>query len=320
MGSDLICYPNTVKEFRKIFSSEHACVQYLIQSRWPDGFRCPRCEHDGYWFKPSRKTVVCGNCRREISPTAGTLLHRSHVGIQDWFWTAYTVATMTPGLSALQLQRQLGIQYRSAWFMLNRLRKAMVNDARSQLSGLVEADETFIGGTAKNKKGRGVIASPNKSLVVGAVEVIRYVDAEGKQQERAGRLRLSMIADASEGSLGTFVEKNVAPGSRIRTDGWPGYSEAALAEYIHHVRVIGPYQRAHKRLPHIHQVFGNLKIWLNGTHHGVEPKYLQGYLDEFVFRFNRRQTPMAAFKTLLGIASHKTHVSLESMKSCAVKT
>ncbi len=262
--------------------------------------------------------MVCGNCRREISPTAGTLLHRSHVPIQDWFWTAYTVATMTPGLSALQLQRQLGIQYRSAWFMLSRLRKAMVNEARSPLSGLVEADETFIGGPVKNKKGRGVIASAGKSLVVGAVEVLRYLDSVGKRQERAGRLRLAMIVDASEESIGSFVERKVAPGSRVRTDGWPGYSETALAEYIHHVRVIGRDQRAHKRLPHIHQVFGNLKTWLNGTHHGVEPKYLQGYLEEFVFRFNRRQTPMAAFKTLLGIASRKTHVSLESIKSCAL--
>lgn len=263
--------------------------------------------------------MVCGNCRREVSPMAGTLLHGSHVPIQDWFWTAYTVATMTPGLSALQLQRQLGIQYRSAWFMLNRLRKAMVNESRSPLSGLVEADETIVGGPAKNKTGRGVIASANKSLVVGAVEVLRYLDSEGKQQERAGRLRLAMIVDASEESLGSFVEKNVDPGSRVRTDGWPGYSETALAEYIHHVRVIGRAQRAHTRLPHIHQVFGNLKTWLNGTHHGVEPKYLPGYLDEFVFRFNRRQTPMAAFKTLLGIASHKPYMSLKSTRSCARK-
>lgn len=220
---------------------------------------------------------------------------------------------MTPGLSALQLQRQLGVSYETAWFMLSRLRRAMVNDTRTKLAGLIEADETFVGGPAEGKKGRGVAAAEHKSLVVGAVEVLVY-EEEGKRRERAGRLRLAVIPDAGEGSLGDFVEANVEPGSRLRTDGWPGYSETALAEYVHHVRVIGSAQRAHKRLPHIHKVFGNLKLWLNGTHHGVDPKYLQNYLDEFVFRFNRRRTPMAAFQTLLGIASSKPHRSLAAIE------
>jgi len=190
----------------------------------------------------------------------------------------------------------------------------MVHDARSQLAGLIEADETFLGGPAKGKKGREVANAEHKSLVVGAVEVLVYQDKQGKRRERAGRLRLTLIPDATEESLGTLLTKNVKTKSRIRTDGWKGYSDAALEDYIHHVRIVGSPQRAHKRFPHIHKVFGNLKTWLNGTHHGVEPKYLPSYLDEFVFRFNRRQSPMAAFQTLLGISLQKKPLTLEKLR------
>jgi transposase-like protein len=190
----------------------------------------------------------------------------------------------------------------------------MVHDARSQLAGLIEADETFLGGPAKGKKGREVAKAEHTSLVVGAVEVLVYQDKQGKRRERAGRLRLTLIPDATEESLGTFLTKNVKTKSRIRTDGWKGYSDAALEDYMHHVRIVGSPQRAHKRFPHIHKVFGNLKTWLNGTHHGVEPKYLPSYLDEFVFRFNRRQSPMAAFQTLLGISLQKKPLTLEKLR------
>lgn len=245
-------------------------------------------------------------------------MHRSHLPIQEWFWAAYLMATHTPGVSALQLQRQLGIGgYQNAWHMLHRLRKGMVSDGRTKLSGLVEVDEAIIGGPAKGKgkRGRGAASAEHKSLVVGAVEVLVYEDNEGKRRERAGRLRLSLILDASEESLGPFLTQNVELGSRVRTDGWLGYSEAALNDFIHHVRIVGTPQRAHKRFPHIHRVFGNLKTWLNGTHHGVEPKHLPSYLDEFVFRFNRRRTPMAAFQTLLGISAQKPPLKMGDLMS-----
>lgn len=186
----------------------------------------------------------------------------------------------------------------------------MVHDARTQRAGLIEADETLIGGPAKGKRGRG---AEHKSLVVGAVEVLVYED-KGTRCERAGRLRLALIPDATEESLGTFLSQNIKPKSRIRTDGWKGYSDAALEDFIHHVRIVGSPERAHKRFPHIHRVFGNLKTWLNGTHHGVDQKYLPSYLDEFVFRFNRRKTPMAAFQTLLGITLQKKPLTLENLR------
>lgn len=237
-------------------------------------------------------------------------MHRSHIPIQEWFWAAYLVATHTPGISALQLQRQLGIaKYDTAWHLLHRLRSGMVNEARGKLSGLIEADETIVGGPAKGKKGRGVIEAPNKSLVIGAVEVLCYVDKSNQPRARAARLRLKMISHADEVLIKSFMSQNVEIGSRIRTDGWKGYSKTALAGYEHARQVQGSPQNAHRLAPHIHRIFGNIKTWLNGTHHGVEPKYLQSYLDEYIFRFNRRMTPMAAFRTLLGISSRKPPLS-----------
>lgn len=233
-------------------------------------------------------------------------MHRSHLSIQEWFWAAYLVATLTPGISALQLQRQLGLGcYQTAWFLLSRLRRGMVNDTRVPLSGTVEADETIVGGPVKGKKGRGVTQGSHASLVVGAVEVQSFSTSTGRTQERAGRLRLTLIQHADEKTIRQFLQRNVIPGSVVKTDGWRGYSKTALVDYVHDAKVQGSLKLALQSAPHIHRVFSNLKTWLNGTHHGVEPKYLPGYLDEFVFRFNRRRTPMAAFQTLLGIASNK---------------
>lgn len=228
-------------------------------------------------------------------------MHRTHFPIQEWFWAAYLVSTHTPGMSAKQLQRQMGCSYKTAWFVLHRLRQSMVNDARSPLLGQVEADETIIGGPVKGKRGRGVISCTNKSLVFGAVEVIAYINKRGGACEKAGRIRLSKTERADEESIKNFLNKNVERGSTIHTDGWRGYSKTALKDYCHGL--------SPDIARHIHRAFGNLKTWLNGTYHGVSPKYLQAYLHEFVFRFNRRKTPMAAFQTLLGIAMQKSHVA-----------
>lgn len=201
-------------------------------------------------------------------------------------------------MSAKQLQRQMGCSYKTAWFLLHRLRRAMVNGARTKLSGTIEADETIIGGPVRNKRGRGVIEAATNTLVFGTVEVITYRDKNRVHTEKAGRLRLATTQRADEKSIEHFLNQNVQLGSLIRTDGWKGYSKTALSGYRHESNP-GMIAR------HIHRAFGNLKTWLNGTHHGVDPRYLHIYLDEFVFRFNRRKTPMAAFQTLLGLASVK---------------
>ena len=217
-------------------------------------------------------------------------------------------------MSAVQLQRQLGVsKIDTAWFLLHRLRQGMFNIERSHLSGLIEADETHIGGPAKGKKGRGVREAKNKTLVGGAVEVLNYFDKNGKIQKKSGRLRLQILKAANEEEIGKFVRTNIALGSTIKSDGWRSYSFDALAGYHHQREVQGSPQKAHELAPQIHQVFSNLKAWLIGIHHGVEPKYLQFYLDEFVFRFNRRGHPMSAFRSLFEILTAKQPLTLSAL-------
>lgn len=299
-------FPKTLKEFRERFAEEAACCEYLVQSRWPEGMICPHCEDRRFWRRTHRWLYECRGCGYEVSPTAGTLLQDTHMPIREWFWAAYLVATHTPGLSAKQLQRQLACSYKTAWYMLHRLRRGMVNEARSPLQGLVEADETIIGGPVEGLTGRGVTAAETKTLVLGAVEVLRW-EKEGKGwQERAGRLRLTPVDRADAVNIGGFLRANVTTGTEIRTDGWRGYAKSALVGYRHDAL-------AGQRAPHIHRAFGNLKTWLSGTHHGVEPKYLSHYLNEYVFRFNRRTTPMAAFQTLLGLTAARKPVGYRTL-------
>jgi len=300
-------FPTTLKEFREQFSEEAACFQYLAKSRWLDGFVCPRCSGRTYWVKARRHAYECSECGHQTSVTAGTILHRTHFSLREWFWAAYLVATHTPGMSGTQLQRQMGCSYKTAWYLLHRLRRGMVNESRSPLRGRVEADEVIIGGPVRGKTGRGVTKDENSTLVFGAVEVIVYTDKHGASMEKAGRLRLAVTQRADAISIRRFLTAHVQAGSEIYTDGWKGYSKTALADYRHELH--DPETHA----LHIHRAFGNLKTWLNGTHHGVDPKYLQNYLDEFVFRFNRRKTPMAAFQTLLGLAAQKVPVGYEKM-------
>ena len=135
--------PQNMREFRQRFLTSEACREYLVQCRWPDGFVCPTCSGKKAWLNQTRYVFECLPCGRQPSPTTGTIMHRSHLPIQEWFWAAYLVSTHTPGISTLQLQRQRGIRgYQHAWHLLHRLRKGMVNDTRTTLSGLVEVDET----------------------------------------------------------------------------------------------------------------------------------------------------------------------------------
>lgn len=285
-------FPKTLREFQRRFADESTCRAYLVASRWPDGSRCPRCGHGEAFGLPRRHLMQCKACGLQTSVTAGTVLHGTHIALTDWFWAAYLVATHTPGMSALQLQKQLGLnRYETAWAMLHKLRRAMVAPNREPLRGVIEVDETYVGAPKPGKRGRG---AAGKSLVVGAVE---------DRGEVAGRVRLQIIPNFTGETLAAFVEANVEHGATIKTDGLEGYESLDKKHYRHLPRIQGCGTGASVWLPHIHRVFSNLKTWLRGTHHGVDPKHLQAYLGEFVFRYNRRRTPMAAFQTLLGLGT-----------------
>jgi ISXO2-like transposase domain/Transposase zinc-ribbon domain len=286
--------PRSLPEFEARFPDDAACARWLVAKRWPDGFRCPACGHDKAWeLGRERPTLQCAACERQVSVTAGTVLHGSHLGLRTWFLAAWLMATHSNGISARQLWRQLGLgSYKSAWLLVRKLRRAMVDPDREPLAGLVEVDETSIpfrgkDGPAERGPGR---SHEGRLLVAGAVEI------KGKGP---GRARLTVIADYSADTLVGFVGGNVADGSTVVSDGWSGY--ARLKDVKHDPRVIGD-APAHQVLPWVHRVFANAKRWAMGVYHGLRPEHLQAYLDEYVFRFNRRRDPAAAFDRLLGLS------------------
>lgn len=228
-------------------------------------------------------------------------MHATRTPLQVWFWGAYLVTTQTPGMSALQFQRQLGIgRYETAFQLLHKLRVGMVRPDQDRIGGdwSVEVDETLVGGKTRGE-GRGV---HHKTYVVGAVEARQKLHEGGRRNVYAGRLRLLVSVDRSAESLETFARDNILPGSQVSTDGWSGYSNLAGLGYNHVAVVLdSDPEKVERALPMIHLVFSNLKAWLLGTHHGVSQQHLPAYLNEFVFRFNRRFYPMTAFATVLGI-------------------
>lgn len=231
--------------------------------------------------------------------TAGTVLHNTKQPLTVWFWAAYLLTTDKRGLSALLLQRQLGLgRYETAWMMLHKLRRAMVNPAREPLQGEVEIDEAWIGGPQPGLRGSRQLKGRRAALVVAAVE---------RRGKASGRLRLEVIPDSGGATLVGFARQNVVAGSTIYTDQWTGFAGLAKAGYKHVARkqpLRTELRQGHRSVvPLADRAIGNLQQWLIGTHHGVSRAQLQVYLDEFVFRHNRRRQPMAAFQTLLGLGS-----------------
>ena len=307
-------FPHSLPEFQRLFPAEAACAEYLERTRWRDGFVCPHCAaaDEPRYVSTRLKVLRCRHCRRDTRLTAGTIMERTHTPLSVWFWGAYLVASQTPGMSAVQCQRQLGLLcYETAFQILHKLRVGMVRPDQDRIGGkpdeTVEADETYVGGRTRGK-GRGV---HDRVLVACAVEV-RQRKRTGSLNKRktgryAGRVRLSVVPDRSAKSLVGFIESAVVPGATIITDGWSGYATLGKRGYLHTaVAERGDMDVAESFLPIIHLVFSNLKTWLRGTHHGVSPQHLQAYLNEFTFRFNRRFYPFNAFRSLLGIAGDVT--------------
>ena len=271
-------YPKTIQEFEERFSVEENCRAYVVELRWPEGFRCPHC--GGSKASVVRATLYqCSGCRRQTSATAGTIFQDTRKPLVMWFRAMWYVTSQKNGASAMGLQRVLGLgSYETAWTWLHKLRRAMVRPDRDQLSGWVEVDETFIGGLEEGVAGR---QTESKALVVIAAQV----DGPG-----IGRIRMRMIEDASAASLHRFVEDCVKSGSTIHTDGWQGYAGLDSKGFSREVtKLRGRRKEASKLLPRVHRVASLLKRWLLGTHQGaVAPGQLPYYLDEFTFRFNRR--------------------------------
>lgn len=299
--------PVTLPAFAALFPDEAACETYLQRVRWPDGFVCPRCGATKSYPVAGRSVVECPQ-GHQTSVTAGTIMHRSKQSLLTWFYGAFLVSTLTPGISAVQFQKQLGLtRYETAFQLLHKLRAGLVDPSRDPLHGEVEVDEMFVGGKEEGRPGRG---AESKALVICAVEVIRYVvpskadPDSGVQKSRAGRVRMSVIPDASAETLLPWVQNNVAPGSTVCTDGWSGYSGLTRLGFVHK-RVLQSHkgQKTGVYLPLVHLLISNLKRTLLGTYKGAWRKqHLPAYLNEFVFRFNRRFWRGPAFLRVLGLA------------------
>jgi transposase-like protein len=282
-------YPSSLTEFLERFQSDEDCVQFLAKLRWPDGFSCPRCGPGDAWLT-KRYLYVCSACEKQTSVIAGTIFEKSKVPLLTWFRAVWFVTDSKSGISAKELQRSLGLSYKTAWLMLHKLRIAMKRPGRdnSKLSGEIEVDESWLGGpTPGGKRGRG---AEGKLIVAIAVERIGF----GKNSKRwkLGRCRIEVIERANAETLLGFVERNCEPGSIIYTDGLNAYNGLADREYEHNATAVSQgNDPAHVVLPAVHRVASLLKRWLMGTHHGGwGAQHAEAYIDEFIFRFNRRNS------------------------------
>jgi transposase-like protein len=276
-----IDYPRTFQEFDAWFGDEAACRDYIRRLRWPDGFVCPLCGAGGEPWKMSRGLLRCRACDGQVSLTAGTIFEGTRKPLRTWFLAIWLVTSQKNGVSALGLQRVLGLgSYQTAWTWLHKLRSAMVRPGRDCLAGAIEVDETYVGGPEEGKRGR---ETETKAIVAVAAE---------RDGQAIGRIRLRRIKDVSADSLLSFVLGTVRSGATIHTDGWRGYAGLTALGYRHQVSAIsGRPEAAHELMPRVHKVASLLKRWLMGTlHGGVQHQHLDYYLDEFTFRFNRRHS------------------------------
>jgi transposase-like protein/predicted RNA-binding Zn-ribbon protein involved in translation (DUF1610 family) len=278
-------YPRSVGEFQAWFRTDTDCLDYLEWLRWPAGFLCPACGHAEGWRLGDGR-FKCAECGGRTSVTAGTIFDRTRTPLTVWFNACWLFASGKDGISALSLKRTLEIgSYQTAWMMLHRLRSVLVRPGRERLAGTVEVDETYIGGKEPGLSGGR--AKGKKVLTGIAVEIL--------EPKGWGRCRIAPLADASAASLHPFITENIEPGTTVVTDGWQGYRGLEKLGYKHEPRS----QRAarargedpSKLLPAVHRVASLAKRWLLGTHQGsIDDAHLPSYLNEFVFRFNRRHS------------------------------
>jgi transposase-like protein len=307
-------FPKTLREFQSKFGTEEACQQYLAECRWPDGFVCPKCGNRRAYQLAKLRRWRCVGCRYQVSLTAGTILHNTKTPLTVWFWAAYLMTTDKRGLSALLLQRQLALsRYETTWMMLHKFRRAMINPKREPLRGEVEVDDTWVGGTQVGLRGSRQLKGRKAALVLVAVEK--------RGRNTTGRARMEVIPDFRSETLLAFLKANVAPGSTVYTDGLKSFTGLKEAGFQHVPRSqplrVDLRKGAKSVVPLADRAIGNLQQWLVGTHHGVSRGQLQVYLDEFVFRHNRRKTPMAAFQTLLGFGTGHKPTKYEEIRGAA---
>lgn len=271
-----IDYPETIQEFVDVFKTDKECYDYLTKIRWPKGFVCPNCKHTKYTHHSRYLTYRCSKCLKEVTVTSNTVFHKRHLPIRMWFFAIWFMVSQKSGISALGLSREIGIKrQKTGWNLLKTIRASMSQEGREKLSGIVEIDEVFIGGIYKGIRGRGALG---KTIVLVAVE--------DKGKPKIGRIRMCVIEDATSANLLKAIQSMVEEGSTIHTDEFKSYAMLSKHNYKHEAI---KKEDSKDNTPLVHRVAALLKRWLLGTHQGgVHLNNLQSYLDEYVFRFNRR--------------------------------
>ena len=278
-----IDYPRDWEEFVTWFHDEAACLSFLINLRWPSGFICPHCAAIKF-YQVDSKLFLCANCRKKTSVTSGTIFDKSRISLRSWFAAVWYITNQKSGVSALGVKRLLELgSYQTAWSILHKLRAAMVNPERDKLSGIVEVDETLIGGVSHKDKSTEHLYE-NKAIVLVAVELI--------EPKGFGRIRLRQVDSATAENIQKFILDTVEQGSLICSDGSLAYIKLGKLGYKHKRIVLsGSRKPAHVSMAGVHRVSALLKRWLLGTYQGaVRAKQLDYYLDEYTFRFNRRKS------------------------------
>lgn len=272
--------PANLIDFMALYGTEDACLEALIAARWPGGFVCPRCRHGKGWRHANRRLIECAACGFQASPTAGTLLHMAKLELHKLFLLLYLLVAEKDGANCKQLQRQVGVNYKTARLWTLKFRDMLHERERDKLVGRVQIDETIVGGSDGTSIGRRLGQNRNYVLIM--------VEDKGKS---CGRLRLEAIDDAGGSMLQTVVESRVEKGSTAHTDGLAGYNGLKSAGIKHRAEVIGDPTRASKRFPKVHRVASLLKRVILGTLQGRQSRgWLPWLLAEFEFRFNRMRS------------------------------
>jgi hypothetical protein len=280
-------YPRTWSDFMSSFATEQLCQQYLERVRWPRGFVCTRCGVCEQPYRATRERLMCRACRYQGSVIVGTIFDKTRTPLRTWLAAAWYLTNQKQGVSALGLQRVLGLgSYETAWAMLHRLRRAMVRPDREPLSGRVEIDETYL------PLGDRQVPDSTKKRKSNTTHVLVGIAVERRGRAGFGRVRLRHLVRDSQQFVLPFILNAIAPGSEVHSDGSAAYRALSEHGYTHLAHVLrGGERAAHQVLPGVHRVASLLQRWILGTHHGaVQPSHLDDYLDEFAFRFNRRRS------------------------------
>lgn len=277
----------TITDFRKQFPDDNACLDFLLDSRFGGkDSDCPKCHKKANWSHvEGRKSYACSWCGKQISPTADTVFHKSETPLTLWFHAAFLMSQSKNGVAAKEIERQVGVTYKTAWRMMHQIRKLM-EQAPSMMNGTVEVDETYVGGKRKGKRGRG---AAGKTPVFGI------------SSRDTGEVFAKAVSDTKASTLMPLIRSSVKIGSNVMTDEYVSYRKSKQNGYKHKTVAhgAGEYVRGNVYTNNIEGFWSQLKRSIDGTHHAVSPKHLQKYVDEHVFRWNRRNAPVHLFSLLL---------------------